>query len=84
MLWRGQYRLRDAVNVCDALDVPLADLYAAVETLNYRGEDRRGEHSSLALELPADPEPLFYLAGVFVGDGDLEGNVTAADERMRA
>jgi elongation factor 2 len=83
-LWRGQYRLRDAVNVCDALDVPLADLYGAIETLNYRGDDHRGEHSSLALELPADPEPLFYLAGVFVGDGDLEGNVTAADERMRA
>ena len=83
-LWRGQYRLRDAVNVCDALDVSLADLYTAIETLNYRGDDRRGEHSSLALELPADPEPLFYLAGVFVGDGDLEGNVTAADERMRA
>ena len=71
------------MNVCTALDVPLTDLYAAIETLNYRGTDRRGEHSSLDLELPDDPESLFYLAGVFAGDGDLEGNVTAADDRMR-
>ena len=70
-LWRGQYRLRDAVNVCTALDVPLTDLYAAIETLNYRGVDSRGEHSSLDIELPDDPESLFYLAGVFAGDGDL-------------
>jgi elongation factor 2 len=82
-LWRGQYRLRDAVNICTTIEIPLTDLYGAVESLNYRGADRRGEHSSLALELPADPEPLFYLAGVFAGDGDLEGNVTAAEEEMQ-
>jgi elongation factor 2 len=82
-LCRGQFRLRDVVNVCEALDISVGDLSGAVETLNYRGDGRRGEHSSLAVELPTDLEPLFYLAGAFVGDGDLEGTVTAADERMQ-
>jgi elongation factor 2 len=80
-VWRGQYRLRDIVNVCDAFDIDLVDLYESVESLNYRGTDRRGEHSSLALESPENLDGLFYLAGLCFGDGDTEGNITndAAD-----
>ncbi|PSP90922.1 elongation factor EF-2 [Halobacteriales archaeon QS_4_66_20] len=83
-VWRGQYRLRDVVNVCEAFDIDLADLYANVESLNYRGTDQRGEHSSLDVDLPEDLEPLFYLAGVFFGDGDTEGNITANAAEMKA
>ncbi len=82
-VWRGQFRLSDIVNVCRSFDIPLSDLYRAIETINYRGHGRRGEHSSLPMRLPDSLEPLYYLAGIFVGDGDLEGNVTAHDERMQ-
>jgi elongation factor 2 len=83
-VWRGQFRLRDIVNVCQAFDVPLVDLYESVESLNYRGSDRRGEKSSLAVDLPEDLEPLFYLAGAFFGDGDLQGSITNDDPEMKA
>jgi len=83
-IWRGQYRLRDVVNVCEAVGIPLADLYANVEALNYRGTDRRGDHSSLAVTLPDDLEPLFHLAGAFFGDGDLRGSITNDDPEMKA
>jgi len=81
--WRGQYRLRDVVSICESLDLDLGTLYENVEELNYRGTDSTGEHSSLALSLPADLSPLFYLAGAFVGDGDREGNITASDPAMQ-
>ncbi|MFB6228856.1 MAG: elongation factor EF-2 [Halobacteriales archaeon] len=82
-VWRGQYRLRDVVNVCDSLGIGLDELYAGVETLNYRGTDRRGEHSSLEMELPEDLSVLFYLAGAFVGDGDREGTMANDDPEMQ-
>ncbi|PSQ58693.1 MAG: intein-containing elongation factor EF-2, partial [Halobacteriales archaeon SW_9_67_25] len=83
-IWRGQFRLRDIVSVCESFDIPLADLYESVESLNYRGSDRRGEHSSLAVDLPDDLEPLFYLAGAFFGDGDVQGSITNDDPEMKA
>ncbi|MFB6298613.1 MAG: GTP-binding protein, partial [Salinirussus sp.] len=76
-VWRGQFRLRDAVNVCDAVGIPLSDLYTAVESLTYRGADSRGVHSSPDVTLPSDLEPLFYLAGASFGDGDTAGNLTS-------
>ncbi len=82
-VWRGQYRLADITNVCTEFDIDLEALANGIKTLNHRGARRRGEHSSLSMELPEDLDPLFYLAGVFAGDGDLEGNVTAHDEHMQ-
>ncbi|PSP23776.1 elongation factor EF-2 [Halobacteriales archaeon QH_10_65_19] len=83
-VWRGQYRLRDIVNVCDELGIDLEELYANVQSLNYRGSDQRGEHSSLELTLPETLEPLFYLAGAYFGDGDCEGNLTNNASEMKA
>lgn len=81
-VWRGQYRLRDLIRICDTLEIPLKEVYAGIETINYRGTSRRGEHSSLAITLPEDLSSLFYLAGAFVGDGDAEGNVTNTNPEM--
>ena len=83
-LWRGQFRLRDIVNVCEAFGIDLRDLYASVESLNYRGTDRRGEQSSLALELPETLDGLYYLAGLYFGDGDCEGNITNNAAEVKA
>ena len=83
-IWRGQFRLRDIVNVCRVFDVPLPELYGNVESLNYRGSDRRGEKSSLAVDLPDDLDGLFYLAGAFFGDGDLQGSITNDDPEINA
>jgi elongation factor 2 len=83
-VWRGQYRLQDLVNICEAFDIDLQDLYANVETLNYRGTDQRGEHSSMSVELPEDLEGLYYLAGLFFGDGDTQGNITNNSDEVKA
>ncbi|MBS1262958.1 MAG: Elongation factor 2 [Methanonatronarchaeales archaeon] len=83
-VWRGGFRLRDAVNVCKGLDIPLEELHSNIGRMNYRGAESRGSKSSLDMELPEDLEPLFYLAGVYFGDGDLEGNVTSNSGEMKA
>lgn len=82
-VWRGQYRLRDLVCICDELDISHSRLYDAIETLNYRGEESRGVHSSLEIELPEDLSPLFYIAGVFFGDGGTEGNITNNSTKIK-
>jgi elongation factor 2 len=82
-VWRGQYRLADLVNICRTLGIDLEDLYEGIDAINYRGPNQRGEHSSLRVTLPDDLAPLFYLAGVFAGDGDTRGNITADDPAMR-
>ena len=83
-LWRGQFRLRDIVNVCDGLDIGLDKLYNNVEQLNHRGSDHRGEQSSIAIELPETLEPLFYLAGALFGDGDTAAHLINNADEMKA
>ncbi len=83
-IWRGQFRLRDMVNVCETFGIGLDELYENVESLNYRGTDRRGEQSSLAVTLPDSLDGLFYLAGLFFGDGDCEGNLTNDADEVKA
>ncbi len=80
---RGRFRLRDIYNICEELDLDLLDLYNSIISLNHRGTEWRGEHSSLAMNLPEDLAPLYHLAGLFLGDGDLSGNITNNDPKIQ-
>ncbi|PTD93424.1 elongation factor EF-2 [archaeon SCG-AAA382B04] len=75
-IWRSQYRLRYILEACEYLDIDYEELYNSIESINYRGRNSKGEHSSLEINLPKDLSPLYYLAGFFFGDGDLEGTIT--------
>ncbi len=74
------YRLRSLLNWCESADISLAELYDSIETVRYRGEDQTGE--SVEATLPEDLDPLFYLAGRFIGDGDLAGSVRGTDDSV--
>lgn len=76
MVWRGRYRLNLLVKICVMLKTDLSEVYDNLKWINYRGMERRGSHSSLAMRLPHDFEEFYYLAGLFFGDGDCEGNIT--------
>ncbi len=75
-VWRGEYRLKTLVQVAERLELGLDDVYSGIECLNVRGTESKGEHSSLEMNLIDSTENLFYIAGVFFGDGDTDGNIT--------
>ncbi|MDY6788572.1 MAG: elongation factor EF-2 [Candidatus Nanohaloarchaea archaeon] len=74
--WRGQYRLKTLVQLAELFDTGKSSLYDRIEKINYRAVDSEGGKSSLELQLPENLEALYYLAGMFLGDGDLSGNIT--------
>jgi len=74
-VWRGEYRLCDLVRICKIFKVKLSDVWNQIEYINYRKVERRGAHSSIPIKLDR-LEDIYYLAGLFFGDGDLNGNIT--------
>ncbi|MFB6209255.1 MAG: elongation factor EF-2 [Candidatus Nanohaloarchaea archaeon] len=80
--WRGEYRLKTVLQLAEKFSSK-AELYDSIETVNRRGTDSKGVQSSIEVELPDDLSGLFYLAGMFFGDGDLEGNITNDNEEIQ-
>ncbi len=84
-VWRGQYRLKDLINLADFLKIDFNEIYMGILSLNYREAKRRGVHSSIALKLPHtlhDFEKLYYLSGVFFGDGS-SGSISNKSEELQ-
>ena len=76
MVWRGEYRVGILVKICEFLKIDLAEVYSKLKWINYRGIAQKGSSSSLQMKLPVDFEEFYYLAGLFFGDGDSDGNIT--------
>jgi translation elongation factor aEF-2 len=82
-VWRGEYRVQTLVQVAKRLEMGLDDIYSEIESLNVRGTESKGEHSSLEMSPADDTESLFYIAGMFFGDGDTEGNITNGNRHIQ-
>lgn len=75
-VWKAQYRLNDLIEIIEHFNIDKAKLYDSIKSINYRGWNSKGEHSSKNLKLPKDLSSLYYLAGFSLEDGDLEETIT--------
>jgi len=76
MVWRGEYRVNILNQICQILDLDFSEVYDNLKWINYRNIKSKGSKSSLKMKLPRDFNDFYYLAGLFLGDGDLNGHIT--------
>ncbi len=67
-IWQNRYNLKDFVEICRIFNISLADAYDKIESIWFRTGKQRGQNS-IAIKLPQNFEELFYIAGLFIGDG---------------
>ena len=67
-LWKNRYCLNDLIKILKFFEFDLNLIYDKIEFIYYRTGKQRGQNS-LKIKLPQNFEELFYLAGLFLGDG---------------
>ncbi|MBU3913237.1 MAG: elongation factor EF-2 [Nanoarchaeota archaeon] len=67
-IWQNRYNLKDFVSICKLFGADLEKAYDEIGLIFYRTGKQRGQNS-LKMKLPQNFEELFYLAGLFLGDG---------------
>ena len=70
-IWQNRYNLKDLLETCDVLEINYSYIYDKINSIFYRTGKQRGQSAS-PMNLPKDTkgfEDLFYLAGLFIGDG---------------
>ena len=67
-IWQNRYNLKDFVSLCKVFDISLEEAYDKIDKIYFRTGKQRGQNS-IAIHLPNNFEELFYLAGLFLGDG---------------
>ena len=67
-MWRNRYHLADLLEICRIFGIEVEEIYDHIHLIFFRAGKQRG-HNSLPMKLPQDFEALFYLAGLFIGDG---------------
>ncbi|MDP4012272.1 MAG: elongation factor EF-2 [Candidatus Nanoarchaeia archaeon] len=65
-VWQNRYQLSDLLNIAELFNIN--DVYDNISTLVFRTGKQRGGNSN-PIKLPQNFEELFYLAGLFIGDG---------------
>jgi elongation factor 2 len=78
-----RYRLPDLVDIADSKSIELSRIYDGIQEINHRGTDSKGEKSSLWINLPESLDSLFYLAGMFFGDGDTYKHIHNDSEEIQ-
>ncbi|MEK6893640.1 MAG: elongation factor EF-2 [Nanoarchaeota archaeon] len=67
-IWQNRYNLKDLIEIAKTFNINLEALYDNIQSIYYRTGKQRGQNS-LPMKLPQNFEELFYLAGLFIGDG---------------
>ncbi|MBI2138560.1 GTP-binding protein, partial [Candidatus Woesearchaeota archaeon] len=67
-LWQNRLSLLDFLQASRIFGWKAARAYEAIESIYYRTGKQRGQNS-LSMKLPKNFEDLFYLTGLFFGDG---------------
>ena len=67
-IWSNRYRIEDFVNLCNLFDISLEEGYDKIDKIYFRTGKQRGQNS-IPINMPSNFEELFYLAGLFIGDG---------------
>ncbi len=70
-VWRGFFRFNELIFYANKFNISLEEIYDGIESYNYRTK-RKQDKSSINIKLPktkAEFEGLFFLAGLFFGDG---------------
>ena len=67
-VWQDRYNLSDLIEICRILDINLNYIYDKVDLIFFRTGKQRG-HNSTPMKMPNNFDDLFYLAGLFIGDG---------------
>lgn len=64
-MWQYRYRLTHLLKLAELFDLSLSDLYERINTVSFRSSTK----STSEIHLPTNFDGLFYLAGLFFGDG---------------
>jgi elongation factor 2 len=70
-IWQNRYNLIDLLEIREALKIDIDEIYDNIKQIFYRTGKQRGQNAS-PMRLPKNEEQLkdlFYIAGLFVGDG---------------
>ena len=75
----NRYNLSDFINICNLFNLDLNIVYDKINYIYYRTGKQRGQNS-IKIKLPVDFEELFYLAGLFLGDGSGKKFIAGKEE----
>jgi elongation factor 2 len=78
-IWQNHYLLKDLLTICWHLSIPLREAYDFIDVIYYRTGKQRGGNSTI-MKLPQNFEELFYLAGLFFGDGSGKKFITGKEQ----
>jgi len=67
-IWQDRYNLADLIKISKLFNIDLEIIYNNIELIYYRTGKQFGGNS-LKIKMPQNFEELFYLAGLFLGDG---------------
>ncbi len=67
-IWQNRYNLNDLIKICNLFNYNLEEIYDKIDFIYYRTGKQFGGNS-LKIKLPQNFEELFYIAGLFLGDG---------------
>jgi elongation factor 2 len=78
-IWQNRFNLRDFIEICRLFNINLNEVYDKIDFIFYRTGKQRG-HNSLKIKMPSNFEELFYLAGLFLGDGSGKKFIVGKEE----
>ncbi|MBI2129235.1 GTP-binding protein [Candidatus Woesearchaeota archaeon] len=78
-LWQNRHNLNDLLKICNLFNLDIEMIYDNISFIFYRTGKQRGQNS-LKIKLPVNFEELFYLAGLFLGDGSGKKFVVGKDD----
>ncbi|MDP2926296.1 MAG: elongation factor EF-2 [Nanoarchaeota archaeon] len=78
-IWQNRYNLNDLLKISELFGINLEEIYENIEFIYYRTGKQFGGNS-LKMKLPQNFEELFYIAGLFLGDGSGKKFIVGKDE----
>ncbi|MBS3080298.1 elongation factor EF-2 [Candidatus Pacearchaeota archaeon] len=78
-IWQNRYNLNDLIVISNLFEISLEKIYDKIDYIYYRTGKQFGGNS-LKIKLPQNFEDLFYLSGLFLGDGSGKKFVVGKEE----
>jgi len=78
-IWQNRYNLNDLIKISKLFNIDLEKVYDYINWIFYRTGKQRG-HNSLKMKMPTNLEELYYLAGLFLGDGSCKKFVVGKEQ----
>ncbi|MDO8509121.1 MAG: elongation factor EF-2 [Nanoarchaeota archaeon] len=79
---KNRYNIKDYLEICRTFEINLNDAYDKIDLIFYRSGKQRGQNAS-TMRLPKTEQEfkeLFYLAGLFIGDGSGRKFIAGKDQ----